>query len=158
VDIATITAALGSIKTATEIAKAVRESSKSLSEAETKLKLADLIGALADVKLGLAEVQEELVTKGARVRELELQLELRETLIFRDPCYWRTSGEIDEPFCQPCFDGKQKLSHLLEKTPGIFGCAVCGGSFIDKGTRQAQVEENARQAAAFRNRPRTRLV
>ena len=44
-DISAITAVLGSLKTATEIAKFIRESDVSIERAELKLKVADLIGA-----------------------------------------------------------------------------------------------------------------
>ena len=52
-DFSAIGAVLGSLKTATEIAKFIRESDFSIERAEMKMKVADLIGALADVKLGL---------------------------------------------------------------------------------------------------------
>lgn len=42
-DIATISAFLGSIKTATELAKAIKGADLSLEKAETKLKMANLI-------------------------------------------------------------------------------------------------------------------
>ena len=50
-DIATIAAALNSLKTATDIVKFIRESDLSIERAELKLKLADLVGALAEAKL-----------------------------------------------------------------------------------------------------------
>ena len=50
-DMTAITAVLGSIKTATEIAKYIKDSNVSFEKAETKLRLAELIGALADAKL-----------------------------------------------------------------------------------------------------------
>ena len=157
-DIASIGAVLSSIKSATDLVKVVRESSKSLSEAETKLKLADLISTLADVKLGVAAVQDELAMKNARIRELELLLELKEKLKFVDPCYWMKVDEVAEPYCQPCYDGTKKLSHLIEKSKGFFSCAVCGSSFNDKDARHALDQEGSRQAAAFRNRRRVPLA
>ncbi len=42
-DIAAISAFVGSIKTAAEIAKAIKEAGLSLEKAETKLKMAELI-------------------------------------------------------------------------------------------------------------------
>ena len=50
-DLATIGAALSSLKTATEIVKFIRESDVNLEKAELKLKLADLLGSLADTKM-----------------------------------------------------------------------------------------------------------
>jgi hypothetical protein len=61
---------LGSIKTATEIAKLIKDSDVSLEKAETKLKLAELISALADAKIEVMEVQQALLDKDAEVRGL----------------------------------------------------------------------------------------
>jgi hypothetical protein len=59
-DFTSVTAVLGSIKTATEIAKLIKDSDLSLEKAETKLKLADLNGTLADAKLEVVGVQQTL--------------------------------------------------------------------------------------------------
>ena len=47
-DIATIAAALGSLKTATDIAKLIKDSGSSLEQAEVKLQIAELISSLAE--------------------------------------------------------------------------------------------------------------
>ena len=67
-DLTAIGAVLGSLKTATEIAKFIRESDVSIERAELKLKVADLIGALADVKLELVELQDSFAAKDQRIK------------------------------------------------------------------------------------------
>ena len=62
-DIAAISAAITSVRTAIDLAKLVRESSTSLAEAELKLKLADLIGELSEAKNMMTDVREELHKK-----------------------------------------------------------------------------------------------
>jgi hypothetical protein len=153
-DIASIGALLSSLKTASDIAKIVRESTKTLTEAETKLKLAELVSALADMKFEIANVQNELLTRTFRIKELEEELRLKQELQFVDPCYWIANGNASEPYCQPCYDDSKKLSHLVERTKGLFSCAVCAGAFKIPELRSE--EEGRRQAAAvkLKNRPR----
>jgi hypothetical protein len=67
-DVAAIGSLLGSLKTATDIAKFVRESSVSLERAELKMKLAQLIEALSNasaVRLNVEQIQ--LVSVGGQV-------------------------------------------------------------------------------------------
>lgn len=66
-DFTSVAAALGGLKTATDIAKLIKESDLSLDKAETKLKLAELIGALADVKLDVVNFQEKLAAAESRI-------------------------------------------------------------------------------------------
>lgn len=74
-DIATISAVLSSLKTATDIAKYFRESGFSLEKAEMKLKVADLVNALAEAKLELAQVQDVMVQKDHQIAELRQAFE-----------------------------------------------------------------------------------
>ncbi|TXI83481.1 MAG: hypothetical protein E6Q40_10930 [Cupriavidus sp.] len=55
--ITTITALLGGVKTATDIARGIKDSGVTLEAAEMKFKLAELISALAGVKMEAATVQ-----------------------------------------------------------------------------------------------------
>ena len=60
-DLATIAAAINSIKTATDIAKGFREAGLSLEKAEHKFRLAELMTALAEARIATASVQEEVL-------------------------------------------------------------------------------------------------
>ncbi len=89
--IATITAALSSLKAATEIAKIIKDSGYTLEKAEIKLKIADMLGSLADTKINLAELQDLLLRKDKMIKELESRLELKEKLKWESPYYWLDS-------------------------------------------------------------------
>jgi TPR repeat protein len=104
-DVATISAALTSLKSAMEIAKVLRDSDLSLERAELKLKLAELVGTLAEAKIELAEIQETLAERDARIQQLEEAFEVKDTLIrHHDAYYFRDdNGEpIGEPCCKAC--------------------------------------------------------
>lgn len=146
-DLSTVTAALGSIKTATEIAKLIRDSDLSLEKAETKLKLAELIGTLADAKLEVINLQELLAQAEGRIKALEVELQVREAIRWSEPLYW-LGGESgsDGPYCQHCYDSAHKLIRLQGNGEGWYECKVCKNSYETKESRQRE----AADAAAFR--------
>jgi hypothetical protein len=132
-DFATISAALGSLKTATEIAKFFRDSDLSLEKAESKLKLAELISALADAKIQISDIQLAMSEKENELRELKNQSELQASLKWDDPYYWRVDGGSKEgPFCQPCYDKQKLLSRLTLVEQGSWNCRVCNQFFTDR--------------------------
>jgi hypothetical protein len=55
-DIVTLTAALNSMKAATDIARLLCAHGLSLEPADLRLKRADLVGELADTKIGLVDL------------------------------------------------------------------------------------------------------
>lgn len=131
-DIASISTALGSIKTATEIAKLIKNSDISLQDAELKLKLADLISSLADAKIEIAEIQTELISKQEKISELESQLKLKEQVSWDEPYYWLgPASDKNGPYCQKCFDGDHKLIRLQGNREGYWECKVCKSSYTD---------------------------
>ena len=143
-DIAAVGTLLGSLKTATEIAKFIRTSDLTIEKAETKLKLAELVSALADAKLDAAEIQQALLERDERIRGLEEDAKVRANLVWREPCYWIESpAGVAEPFCQVCFDNSKKLSRLHTDNDGHFQCKVCSKSFNS-------LERQKRDSAKFR--------
>lgn len=131
-DIASIGAALSSIKTATELAKLVKGSNVSLEKAEIKLQLAELISALADAKMELAEVQDLLREKDQTIKELIDKNDLENSIIFDAPYYWIEKGALrDGPYCPTCYDDKKKTIRLVEKhtMSGSHHCHVCDSWF-----------------------------
>ncbi|MCJ2376742.1 hypothetical protein LNL84_07820 [Vibrio sp. ZSDZ34] len=129
-DIATIGAALSSIKTATDIAKFLRASDLDFEKAELKLKMADLIVALADAKIELVDVQELLVEKDKQLAELNEAFESKDELIrFRDAYYkLDESGEaIGVPFCLRCWENDHKKRQLVNDPQARAGriCTSC---------------------------------
>ena len=151
-DVASITSLLGGVKAATDIAKFIKDSDVSLEKAEAKLKLAELVSALADVKLQAAEVQQALVDKDERIRSLERAAEVRAALLWKQPCYWLESKEgVEEPYCQHCRDGTQRLVRLHDDGAGRYECRVCDKNFFTQ-------ERATREAEAFRSSSARRVI
>jgi hypothetical protein len=149
-DVAAIGSLLGSLKTATDIAKFVRESSVSLERAELKLKLAELIEALANAKMEAADVQQEILDRDKKIRELEVAVAIQVELRWEQPCYYRKTDQgVDEPYCQNCYDSSGKLSRLHTDGAGYFQCRVCKQSFK---TAARASSDKARADAAIHGR------
>jgi hypothetical protein len=149
-DIATIGSMLSSVKTASEIAKYIKDSGLSLEKAEAKMKLADLISSLADVKLEAAEIQQIILEKDERIRELESQAKVRNELKWREPCYFLSNNEgIEEPFCQHCYDASKSLSRLHSDNKGRYVCRVCDNVYM---TRERSAVDNAAFTSANKRR------
>ena len=134
----TISTVLSSIKTATDIAKLIKSSTTTLEEAEVKLKFAELIGALADVKIEVSEIQEQLIAKNEKIKELEGEQKLNNEITFEDDKYWLESkGKKDGPYCQCCYDTEKKLVRLIycQRESDEFGdssfhlCRACNNSY-----------------------------
>ena len=131
-DIASIASILGSVKTATEIAKLIKESDLSFEKAEMKLKLADLISALADARIEAAEIQALITEKDETIKRLQDALETRQKLKYEKPYYWLGDGEQrDGPYCQHCFDKDGKLIRLQDHGGGYWDCKVCKNVYTD---------------------------
>jgi hypothetical protein len=138
-----------SIKTATEIANLFRQATTSLEQAEVKMKLADLIGALADAKMDAALVQQEILDRDTKIKELEAAAALQAALRWEQPCYYLKSEQgIDEPYCQTCYDAHKKLARLHAHPDGYFACRVCGESFL---TDERLAADRAQLASINRN-------
>jgi hypothetical protein len=151
-DFVAVTSLLGSIKTASDIAKLIKESDISLEKAETKLKLAELVSALADAKLEAADIQQILFEKQSLIQRLEQQASIREQLVWEEPSYWRQIGEEREgPFCQQCYDTKHDLVRLQGNGEGYWECTACKSNFVTKEYRDRQDAS----MTAFKSRPRS---
>ena len=151
-DFTAVTAVLGSIKTATDIAKLIKDSDLSLEKAETKLKLADLIGTLADAKLEVVGVQQTLAEAEARIRDLEDELKTRKLLRWKDPSYWldADTGE-DGPFCQKCYDTDKNLVRLQGNGEGWFECKACKSTYVTAERRAGEDAKIRARNAAYRS-------
>lgn len=134
-DRASISAALGSIKTASDIAKLIKDSGSNLEQAEIKFKIAELVGALADAKLEIADVQSQLIEKDEQIKGLHRLLEQKESQTYVKPYYVieRDDETRDGPYCQVCNDDKNKLIRLQERGNDCWDCKVCNGFFRGEG-------------------------
>ena len=115
-DIATIGAAITSVKTAFEIAKLIGSSASSMEQAELKLKLAELMGALADAKMELVEVQDALIEKDAKIEELEKAFEEKGELTRQNDAYYAVDAggnPTGKPYCLRCWESDHKKRQLV---------------------------------------------
>jgi len=133
-DITIITAVLGSLKTATEIAKFIRESDVSIEKAELKLKVADLIGALADVKLELVELQDTFAEKDQKIKELEQAFEAKGSLVRKYDAYYHADSNgqpLGVPFCLRCWENDHKRRQLVHDAKDFRTriCTNCGHKY-----------------------------
>ena len=128
-----IAVAVGSVKSAIEIAKLLKDSADSFDKAEVKLQLAELIGSLADAKMQIAEIQEALIESDQEKKELINKLNLKENLIYIKPYYWIKINEQDKegPFCQLCHDKDSKLIRLQEWDNNEWNCQSCRTHYYD---------------------------
>ncbi len=131
-DLTTISTALSSIKTATDIAKLIKESGLSLEKAEANLKLAELISALADAKIQIADIQQLLLDKDNELRAANERLAVKEKLQWEKPYYWLiVDNQKDGPFCQHCYDKHKELIRLQGNGEGYWDCKACKSSYTD---------------------------
>jgi hypothetical protein len=137
-DLTSVSTLLGSIKTATEIAKMFKDSDVSFEKAETKLKLAELISALADAKIEVTEVQQALQDKEAEVRSLHEQLRVKGQMQWENPYYWFINGEKkDGPYCQHCYDKSHELIRLQGNGEGYWECKACKNHYTDSSHKNS---------------------
>ncbi|HCE1504782.1 TPA: hypothetical protein NGR36_004019 [Vibrio parahaemolyticus] len=139
-DIATISALLTSIKTATDIAKFVKDSDSSLEVAEFKLKMAELVLTLVEVKDNVASLKSELYTRDEEILRLKKALSTQLKLRYdsQTEVYW-VEGD-PSPYCPVCYENDGKTVHLsFVSTVGIaqsrthsphHSCQVCRKSFF----------------------------
>lgn len=116
-DIPSISAALSSIKTASQIVKMIRESDYSLEKAEAKLQIAELMDSLADTKINLSAIQDKVNEKDARIVELEKALEFKGKTIRENEVYYMIDVEgqpTGDPFCPNCIEVESKYVHLIQ--------------------------------------------
>lgn len=130
-DLATIGAALSSLKTATDIVKFLRESDLSLERAELKLKLADLLSSLADAKIELIEVQEALAEKDKKIAELEHAFHNKDSLVRQYDAYYavdKNGKPTGVPYCLRCWENDHRQRQLVHdsKEYRIRVCTSCG--------------------------------
>lgn len=127
-DIATISAFLGSIKTATDIAKTIKSVDASLEKAELKLKIAELIVSLADAKMSAVEIQDLIKEKDEKIISLEKAFELKSHIVRRGFAYYEMDEHGDatgDPFCSYCWEEHHKTIHLHQQEFGNHIPNVC---------------------------------
>jgi hypothetical protein len=134
-DISTIATFLGSLKTATELAKSIKGANLSLEKAETKLEMAELISALADARIQAAEIQELLIEKENKIAGLKKAFELKSQLIRHGDAYYEISETREpkgDPFCSHCWEVNFTTIHLHYGLQGRKICPFCHNSYKEQ--------------------------
>lgn len=131
IDASSVSAALTSLKTATEIANLLRSGDLSLEKAEMKLRLADLISSLADARMQLTDLQEGIKQQGVRLAELEDAFQVKDELVPDGDAYYRheASGATSGPYCVRCWEVDHRQYRLV-RTVGLNAiCQACGSQY-----------------------------
>ena len=84
-EISSITATLGAISKAIEIAKSIKNTDAPLKKAEMELQFADLISELVDAKMETANIQQQLLEKDIHIQNLEEQISMKGLFQFEAP-------------------------------------------------------------------------
>ena len=96
-----------------------------LSKKGLTMELREELMVWREENLSLREKVRELTDENAK---LKASADVRSSLSFEDGLYWRTQGASREgPFCQPCWAGAEKLSHLHDYG-NRWHCLLCGKS------------------------------
>lgn len=114
-DITSITAAIGGLKAATEVAKFLRDTDQAFKAADLKLRIAELVDGLATAKLSLAEIQDVLAERDAEIKRLSAALKVRDEVVRHNDSYYVKAADgkaIGDPYCSFCFEAKAVLVHI----------------------------------------------
>src|SRR5688572_29585597 len=106
-DVAALTAIGSNIKVAFDLGKLILDAKGQLDTAQLTLRLAEMISALAIARMELADVQEELLSKDARIRELESALDARATVVRQYDAYYAMNADgkpTGQPYCMACWE------------------------------------------------------
>ena|SRR6185312_12056160 len=150
-DPVTITAILGNLKVAIDIAKAIRSSDVSIERAELKLRLAEMIGALADAKIEVIEVQELLAEKDKQLLALEAAFQSKDALVKHYDAYYAVGpngGAIGEPFCAHCWQVEHRKYSLANDSKDNFVrvCISCSHKYSSRLVPKLAAEASAADA------------
>ena len=130
-----VVTAVGSIKSAIDIAKVLKDGADTFDKAEVKLQLAELISSLADAKMQMAEVQELLLESNAEKKDLLNKLNQKKKITYEKPSYFKINDDNskDGPYCQNCYDANEKLIRLQGGKNDVWTCNQCKNTY--KGSR-----------------------
>ena len=80
---------------------------------------------IMELREAVLALKEENARQSERIRDLEDKLKIKEQIIFEGGVYWLVGEKgKDGPFCQPCYDTKNKLVRLHKDKDGWW-CYIC---------------------------------
>lgn len=114
-ELAGLSAALGAVKTISEIAKNVNN-------VELIQKVIDLQSAIMEMQRDLQLLQTERHALTEEIRDLKEERTIRTSLEYANHVYWRRdeSGTLAGPFCTTCWDASKQLVRLTYLSEGTF--------------------------------------
>lgn len=144
-DITTITAAIQSLRTASELVAALRTADAAFEKAGLKFQVANLIEALADTRMRLSEIQDLLAAKDQELSALRDALSIKASVVRRGNAYYETDerGEPKgSPFCPRCWEVDHRLLHLVRvpKDGATKTCPECKRLFEARSTSEIRDE------------------
>jgi hypothetical protein len=132
----TVTVATGIVSTALSVLSAARERAKTSKDADLKHLISTLYDHLLDLKEALSRLSEENSELRRTIAQLEKPPAKREPELRQvGAVHFYFDGDKG-PCCQPCYDGKGKLTVLTEPETWNGGvrrqCLLCGEHFYEK--------------------------
>jgi hypothetical protein len=110
-----ITAAMGGLKAASEIAKGLVAVDKAMEQAALKMKLVDMMVALSDARTAISEAQGAVDAKDAEIRRLEEALANKAKVVRVSNAYYEMNADgkpAGDPYCARCQEVDHRLVHL----------------------------------------------
>lgn len=114
-DLSSISAALGGIKHATDVARALRDTDRAIETSELRLQVADLMNSLADARLAVAEVQEGIEERDAEIARLQQALQRKAEVTRHEYAYYEMNADghpVGAPYCSYCWERHFLLIHM----------------------------------------------
>lgn len=128
------------------VLKMIREAVSGISDAtDAGLKI-ELNQKIIDLQIAasyLIQEKSELISENSKlkekIKELEIQLNQTDSLVFKDGAYWTKSGE--GPFCSRCWDSEQKKIRVQKDSCHIqMKCPHCENKYMTEEQRKESVE------------------
>ena len=131
-DIATISAFLGSIKTAKEHLTLIYDAPKTLEKTELEYKIASLTKILTELENQARDFEEIIQGKNNKIIELENLLAFKPELIRHKDKYYESDENNNpkgDPYCSLCWESEMKAIHLINTQNGCFECPKCKSKY-----------------------------
>lgn len=100
---------------------------KGVSDTLQKIGQVDLYQKITPLIDNIIKIREENIELKEENIRLKEKLKIKDSLVFRNNCYYTTDGE--GPFCSSCWDNKGKLirHHITKGVNGstVLWCPIC---------------------------------
>jgi ribosomal protein L37AE/L43A len=106
---------------------------------------------IMELRAAALELEEENLALRKRVSELEQQIALHESVVYRAPSYWiERDGTNDGPYCQKCYDVDSKLVRLQTRMErGAWLCQACGKNFVEDSYQPPAIRQRRNISSPF---------